>query len=803
MSQNPNNETKINSEITVTEVNKANQLQQEGKLKDAIAVYRGLTEKLYQQLGKVLSQQKNWDEAITTYRRALELNPEDYECHYQLGEAIYQRVMENPETFFSEYNLAELPHKDYQVFDPELPEVCFLNDQAFLQATAHLDDATYTVEWYRVYLRRSLSEAETQGCINWLQTPGHSRELGLKHWRESLAEFQKIWQNSIVSVCLEKAINCYHRAIELNSEHYESYENLVDVFCQQGKKDQAIAICHQLSIRLASANRMDEAVTCLQKIPRLQLSSNKIYDLIWKGLNELIPFDTEHPYYPSKIDQKASYEYFVDNTQYTVINFWNLSNSDRLFLQNLGLSIDNIGLMKKENIALEEIYINSFDDHQGFQFSRKVKRYPKMSRYFQWDKAINLQQSIVETGFIYSVCPFTGKILRSNQSFYVEQFLLYRFVGQEVFYLMFGEWMGSKQCIYLPSQELIITLDNFPMTYFTNLINSFKSYSVSNWQNFKVYISPGLKNICAVVGIFQNVGHYIWNELSGIYYCDKNETINNIDKFLVGSYEHILIDDIFPNIPSDKIIRLDSCNEIIFKNILENNLFAVRLIDTFIEKELAKKIYHISVRKCSQDFLEKVESAKNHFPLLWITLRNYKRTWCSQIEGTANIIKSLHTNFPNLAVVFDGWSVPEREKGDASNETQIQALEKDCLQPILNLLPPEIKTYSTIGHPIYETIVWAEAIDLYAVPFGTGMTFVTWIASKPGVGHGNKAYYDAVEDSFSPVYRENAVPPVLISKEYITEDENNPDATTRNYDCDWQVIYNELMQILQNLPKRI
>ena len=24
-----------------------------------------------------------------------------------------------------------------------------------------------------------------------------------------------------------------------------------------------------------------------------------------------------------------------------------------------------------------------------------------------------------------------------------------------------------------------------------------------------------------------------------------------------------------------------------------------------------------------------------------------------------------------------------------------------------------------------------------------------------------------------------------------------------NYDCDWQVIYNELMQILQNLPKRV
>jgi hypothetical protein len=43
----------------------------------------------------------------------------------------------------------------------------------------------------------------------------------------------------------------------------------------------------------------------------------------------------------------------------------------------------------------------------------------------------------------------------------------------------------------------------------------------------------------------------------------------------------------------------------------------------------------------------------------------------------------------------------------------------------------------------------------------------------------------------------------LISTEYITEDENNLDPSTRNYDCDWQVIYNELIQILQNLPKRL
>lgn len=188
-----------------------------------------------------------------------------YESDYQLGEAIYQRVMENPDTFFSEYNLAKLPHKDYQIFDPELPEVCLLNDQTFLQATAHLDDATYAVELYRVYLRRSLSEAEKQACINWLQTPGHSREIGLKIWRESLAEFQTLLRRFFITIGLEEAVNCYHRALELSPNHHSSYYRLAEVFTEQGKHEEALVLYHQLSLKLAEEGKIVEAVACFQQ----------------------------------------------------------------------------------------------------------------------------------------------------------------------------------------------------------------------------------------------------------------------------------------------------------------------------------------------------------------------------------------------------------------------------------------------------------------------------------------------------------------------------------------------------------
>ena len=222
-------------------------------------------------------------------------------------------------------------------------------------------------------------------------------------------------------------------------------------------------------------------------------------------------------------------------------------------------------------------------------------------------------------------------------------------------------------------------------------------------------------------------------------------------------------------------------------------MFASRPAANFIEEEVSQRIYQSSLRKCTPSFLQEVDAAKQHFPLLWITIRNYKRRWLSQVEGTANIIKTLYAEFPHLAVVFDGWSLTERNMG---NYEPIIAVEQYCLEQILALLPATIKTYSTIGRPIYETVVWAEAIDLYVAPFGTGMTFVTWIANKPGVAHGNKPYYAAVKQSFSSLCRENITEPVLIALNDIIEDESNPDPFTRSYDCDWRIICNELLKIL-------
>jgi tetratricopeptide (TPR) repeat protein len=788
----------------------ANILVEQNRLEDAIAAYRRLVElspceEYYQQLGELLVKQEKWDEAIIVYKRAIEFNSESYLYYYQLGEVIYNRVMQNPESFFVDYKIAELPHKDYQLFDPELPEVCFLNDHAFLQATAHLDDAIYTVEWYRVYLRRSLSEAEKQACINWLQTPGHSREMGLQVWRNSVSEFQEVFNKSIISVSLEEAINCYRRAISLNHEDFESYDGLADTLYQQGNIDEVIKLYHQIGLKISELGQIHQGVTYFKKASKLHCNEEKSYQIIWNQLNQsVIPDITNFFDCLSEFDSGAVENYFSKTSHYRIMNLWELTEADQDFMNKQEFSKANLEIIAQDSIALEEIYINNFEPDIQFELAKISAKqdnyqYELMTHFNQPNI---YQQSIVETGYIYSLCPVTGQILRSNQSFYDIgwQFAIsYRFVGTEVYYLVVGHFWGPKTFIYFPRLELIIHLNPYFRGSEQSIINRLKSSMVTHGRQVINYLSTDQpKKVASILGLFTNIGHYFWNELTGLQFLSDNHLLDKLDRVLIEPSEYFNVSDIFPEI-AYKIIRVKD-KQNMFKTILENNYCAVRLSNVFVKENLAKRTYQGCYKRCNPLFIEEVEQARHkHFPLLWVGFRSHNKAWVSQVEGIANIIKSLSEDFPNLGVVLDGWSRIERD--DDYGESMI-ATDQVTQQQILEILPPSISTYSIVGIMTYQKVIWANAIDLYLMPLSSGGTFVSWIANKPGVMHANSSINTEPLREQVAQSRENGVPITFIPTELTVDQEAPPHimaVACQNYDFDWQIAHDKLMQIIHQL----
>ena len=626
-------------------------------------------------------------------------------------------------------------------------------------------------------LHRKVAELNPEGYL----------DKAIAHWRQA-REIEPNWITYFNLGMLlaqkqqvEEAFACYQKILEIQPKKIDVYSDLI--------------------LRLAKQD-----ITIFQKASQKQLNEGEIYETIWQSLNQLGILNKESFDLPTEIIPEATYKYFSENSSYKIINWSSLTDSDRFFLEQEGLSIANLELIPKDDIELEEIYINSFEsDDNPVRLSRKSKKFERVNKSsYDINKGRYFQHSIVETGYIYTICPTTGKILRSNQSFPLNSHLpwvtgfwhpiqIYRFVGAEVFYLVCAVMpIGDKSFIYFPRLELIITFVQRNSCYAseTQIINVLKTSLVSYWKGVEAYIfSSSKKEVAVNLGWCYNLGHYVWNEMSGLQYLSSNGTLSKVSKFLVGYYEYINIGDTYPEILPEQIIRWsepqDSWN--LFKTIIDQNYVTVWPTDLIIPEELGNRIYEGAVQRCSPNVLQEIEDAKQPSPLIWIAIRSHYRVWLSQVEGIANIINTLQKDYPNLAVVFDGWG--RHERPDPRAEFEIKR-ETTIVEEILALVHTDIKAYNLIGKMSYERVSWAKGIDFYISCAGSGLVFPVLIANKPGVTHGHGAYaHDFQTGNCSKYIRENLTESIFLPADY-AEDKSFGFA---NYDISWQKVMMPLL----------
>jgi len=573
-------------------------------------------------------------------------------------------------------------------------------------------------------------------------------------------------------------------------------------------EEDSVRFWQNLARHLSEQGFINEGIACFSLASR-KPSDREIYEKIWKGLNKLSPFDETDPYYQVEIKPEAAYSYFSETNSHTML-LECLTEENKSFLKKAGLSVACLELIKEENKALEELYINSFSQ-DSFKLATKegVKSDPDLQQTFFY-RQMYFQQSIVETGYIYAVCPFSGKILRSNQSFYqldTRPIIIYRFDGGvEVFYLMVGDWPGGKMFLYFPSLELIIFFYGaFAVVLsYQVIINNLKSYTVSSWQLVKSYLAKKDREVVALLGCYFVFGHYIWNELGGLSQIYDLGLLEKIDKFLAMPFSFLDIGSIYPEIPPLNIIQAPRDNWNLFTTFLKNNYFIVRPTQTQpLKPELARRIIVSSRQKCSQDFLQVVDNAKNHWPLLWIQIRIHSRVWVSQVEGLGNLLKSLHVDYPTMGVVFVGnWYMTEGETVDNSPRTgSIIQSEQEVVRKIIALLPQEISTYNAVGCYNHEIQAWADAIDTYIAPLSSGFNF-TNIACKLGVLYtSNEINNPMIQEMCEKSLVENrSYKPIFLPHKYITDLDGY--SLGRNYDCDWKGLYHEAVKIIEILKQK-
>lgn len=840
------------------------------------------------QLGKVLVKQEQWEEALGCFRQSCELEPNSFLSHYQLGIVLSQLTEIKVKSLKSDPETVKILLRTLQTENPSA-SLSELNDISFCRATDHLKDEDFVREVYRAYQRREAESGTPEGWTQKIHQGDFTRLEFLTLIRKS-AEFQartnsisieaKEIQIALYWRVLEihyenlaEEIACYRQALELDhtssdcqyylskalrknaqlSESEAIFKNAVHqgiILSQENRIKEALDIyqkgleiipenrtyllalglnlvqlgeiysllncykhtiklssdiiraSHELGIFLAEQGLLDEAIICFQNI--LQIPSDTkwgIYEKIWEELNQINAPTSRNCNYPTDINREDVAEYFTNTNRYKVMTVGNMSEADQKYLEEVGISLPYIELIGQDRFALEKICINSFSDAPRELLPERLRLTPPA-----------YQQSLVETGYVYTICPWSGKVLRSNQSFVINhlenpakqrghdlQGFCYRFLGNEIFYLMVGCPNGEKLFAYFPKCELIIivvpSLAGFAQPVAS--VNKLKSYMVGFWSKVINYILTPDKQVVDVIGLGFNIGHYLWQDLTGINVLLENGILHKLDKILTGPGDYFSSRDVFPEIPANKFIEVEDVSDV-FQKVIENNYVALRVNGIFMKEQLIERICKVSYQKCSQEFMQKVEEAqKQCFPLLGIQIRakNSRRIWLSQVEGIANIINHLYADYPKLGIVFDGWSITGKEDKYSSCWSMIDA-EKATMNDIVALIPSEIPVYSAIGATTFETVAWwTQAIELGITSLGAGMTFSSWIANHPNiVVHASTLIMTSFGTHVSHgTFRENLKAQVLVPKENVTDDNH------WNYDCDWQFIYNEIVKLLNQM----
>ncbi len=599
---------------------------------------------------------------------------------------------------------------------------------------------------------------------------------------------------------LQEAETAIAQALELNpalSSSAEEQLGRISARKRRQEKNQKAGKTNADATRsLVAVKTQEEQVIApthevLSNAVKQQEGEEEIYSEIWQALNQttIEALENQSEHCPKELDKKQVCQYFEQTSEYKFINLASLSKEDRQLIKSVGLSLTYLRFNLKKLITKDGVSEVGINDYKQIVVKRQIL--------------------MVQERCIYAICPSTGRTLRSNCSlFYNNQLCFYRFVGNEVFYVISGP--PKYYFLYFPNTEIIVDIGEGKKEKIQKSINQWKAYIIANWPGIMSYIlKADQEKTAALVGLNpRSTAHAIGDDLSGLQMLSNTNHLKDIDKFIVisGSDYYGGIDEIFPEIGSDKV---DKASGLEFRNqIIDNNYFCLRLTERFVRESLAKRVYQASLNKCSPTFLAEVEEAKKkHFPLLWVGFRLGKRTWISQVEGIANIINRLSENFPNIGVVFDGISSVDLYGSLVTKPKEKEGIkrEKDTVSKIQSLLSEGIKVYDIIGFPMYEVLVWANAVDLYMAPFGGGLAKIVSIANKPGVVHTSRF---ALRQESTLIYsksRENSAPIVLVPERYITDAPNDKftakSPINRSYDCDWRGIYEEVFKLASSLKR--
>jgi hypothetical protein len=330
-------------------------------------------------------------------------------------------------------------------------------------------------------------------------------------------------------------------------------------------------------------------------------------------------------------------------------------------------------------------------------------------------------------GAMHCIDPMNGERLRATRAQVLPgewASIVYHFEGQERFALVTSSFDQAKVALYFPERDVFIPGDvdenwvNIGRAAIDAMLQHEAQAQGRPWD--------GPAGAVLHLGFNNNLGHFMWNDLSGLEAAIDAGMLKHIGTVVCGPHCPFPVEALFPELAAAGVPVQHWRKPL--PPLVDHGAdsLPLRLAGNRIQRSLRRRIVAWALQAEAQNLASLAELNRPGLNL-WCNLRLHNKAWVDQVEGIYGLAHSMAKALSRvkpagrtLHLLLDG-----------TPDTTV------LVTQLAEFLEGTATVTDATRIPLSRTIAMCGLVDLHLCVIGSGLTLPHWVMGRRGVAHSN------------------------------------------------------------------
>lgn len=328
-------------------------------------------------------------------------------------------------------------------------------------------------------------------------------------------------------------------------------------------------------------------------------------------------------------------------------------------------------------------------------------------------------------GAMHCTDPFTGQRLSAQSACVLPcdwLAIAYRFHGAERFDLITSSFDQAKLGLYFHDRRTFIAgrVDANWVAIGSQAATALAAHDADAqpWRD------DSRAGAVLHLGFCNNLGHFMWNDLSGLAAVVDSGALAQVGSVVVGPHSFFPVAALFPELAAAGI-HIEHWAKPLPACVRHTHTLPLRVAGNRITRSLRRRIVGWAIEQ-QRDELVALAPLNGPGLNLWFNLRLHNKAWVDQVQGIVVLAQALRRSLPagqTLRLVLDG--TPDTTP---------------LVERIAQLLQGIVHVTDATRVPLSRSLVLSGLVDLHVCVVGSGLTLPHWVMGRRGVAHANRPH---------------------------------------------------------------